>query len=65
MILACLAELVRALRPSLACGPELTLNGCDDIFCDTLYTGAVWQVIRDQVAADRAIVGLNLLKQLY
>ena len=41
------------------------LNGRDDIFRDTLYTAAIWQVSRAQVAADRANVGLDLLKRLY
>ena len=44
---------------------ELMPNGRDDIFRDTLYTAAIWQVIREQVVADRANVGLHLLKRLY
>ena len=44
---------------------KLMLNGRDDIFRDTLYTAAIWQVIRERVAADRANVELHLLKRLY
>ena len=44
---------------------ELMPNGRDDIIRDTLYTAAIWQVIRERVAADRAIVELHLLKRLY
>ena len=44
---------------------ELIPNGSDNIFLDTLYTAAIWQVIRDQVTADRTNVGLHLLKRLY
>ena len=44
---------------------ELMRNGRDNIFRDTLYTAAIWQVIREQVAADRTNVGLHLLKRLY
>ena len=44
---------------------ELMPNGRDDIFRDKLYTAAIWQVIRERVAADRANVELHLLKRLY
>ena len=44
---------------------ELMPNGRDDIFRYTLYTAAIWQVIRERVAADRANVELHLLKRLY
>ena len=44
---------------------ELMPNGRDNIFRDTLYTAAIWQVIRVRVAADRANVELHLLKRLY
>ena len=40
-------------------------NDRDDIFRDTLYTAAIWQVIRERVAADRANVELHLFKRLY
>ena len=40
-------------------------SGRDDTFRDTLNTAAVWQVIRDYMAADRANVNLHLLKRLY
>ena len=44
---------------------ELMSNGRDDIFRDTLYTAAIWQMIRERVAADRANVKLHLLKRLF
>ena len=44
---------------------ELMPNGRDDIFRDTLYTAAIWQVIRERVEADRANVELHMLKRLY
>ena len=54
------------LWPAILLGDlEMMLNGRDDIFHDTLYTAAIWQVSRAQVAADRANVGLDLLKRLY
>ena len=40
-------------------------NGRDDTFRDTLYTAAVWQVIRVEVAADRANAWLHFLERLY
>ena len=43
---------------------KLMLNGRYDIFYK-LYTAAIWQAIRKQLAAALANVGLHLLKQLY
>ena len=44
---------------------ELMPNGRDDIFRDTLYTAAIWQVIRERVAADHANLELHMLKRPY
>ena len=44
---------------------ELMPNGRDDIFRDMLYTAAIWQMIWEQVVADRVNVGLHLFNRPY
>ena len=52
--------------PAIVLGDlELMPNGRDDICRDTLYTAAIWQVIWERVAADRANVEQHFSKRLY
>lgn len=43
---------------------EITVAGRDDIFKDTYYTAAVWQVIRNRVAEHRACLEVHMMKRL-
>jgi hypothetical protein len=44
---------------------ELAPNGAPDIFRRTLYTAAVWQVVRSRVAEDRAKFEVYYARSLY
>jgi hypothetical protein len=44
---------------------ELALNGKPDIFRRTLYTAAVWQVVRTRIAEDRAKLEVYYARSLY
>ena len=43
---------------------KLTIDGRDDILRDVYYTAALWQVIRDWVAENRACLEVHMMKRL-